>query len=76
MTLRFTHAFLAVLLMVAAGARAAEDIRVPFNFRWGDSAQLVENTIDRAQANSEKLSGNVLSAQHILSNRQTREAFG
>jgi len=33
-------------------------------------------TIDRAQANSEKLSGNVLSAQHILSNRQTREAFG
>ncbi len=33
-------------------------------------------TIDRAQANIEKLSGNVLGLQDILSNKQTRGAFG
>lgn len=33
-------------------------------------------TIDKAQANIEKLSGNVLSLQDILSNKQTRGAFG
>ncbi|MBV7377330.1 DNA recombination protein RmuC [Maritimibacter dapengensis] len=33
-------------------------------------------TIDRAQANIEKLSGDVLSLQDILSNKQTRGAFG
>ena len=33
-------------------------------------------TIDRAQANIEKLSGNVLSLQDILSNKQARGAFG
>ncbi len=33
-------------------------------------------TIDRAQANIEKLSGNVLGLQDILSNNQTRGAFG
>lgn len=33
-------------------------------------------TIDRAQENIEKLSGNVLSLQDILSNKQTRGAFG
>ncbi len=32
--------------------------------------------IDRAQANIEKLSGDVLSLQDILSNKQTRGAFG
>jgi DNA recombination protein RmuC len=32
--------------------------------------------IDKAQANIEKLSGNVLSLQDILSNKQTRGAFG
>jgi DNA recombination protein RmuC len=32
--------------------------------------------IDRAQANIEKLSGNVLGLQDILSNKQTRGAFG
>lgn len=32
--------------------------------------------IDRAQANIEKLSGNVLSLQDILSNKQARGAFG
>ncbi len=33
-------------------------------------------TIDRAQANLEKLSGDVLGLQDILSNKQTRGAFG
>ena len=33
-------------------------------------------TIDKAQMNIEKLSGNVLSLQDILSNKQTRGAFG
>ena len=33
-------------------------------------------TIDKAQANIEKLSGNVLSLQDILSNKQTRGTFG
>ncbi|KKL63955.1 hypothetical protein LCGC14_2169930 [marine sediment metagenome] len=33
-------------------------------------------TIDRAQAKIEQLSGNVLSLQDILSNKQTRGAFG
>lgn len=33
-------------------------------------------TIDRAQTNIEKLSGDVLSLQDILSNKQTRGAFG
>lgn len=33
-------------------------------------------TIDRAQENIEKLSGDVLSLQDILSNKQTRGAFG
>ena len=33
-------------------------------------------TIDKAQTNIEKLSGNVLSLQDILSNKQTRGAFG
>ena len=33
-------------------------------------------TIDKAQANLEKLSGNVLTLQDILANKQTRGAFG
>ncbi len=41
----------------------------------GDLHQRLE-VIDRAQANIEKLSGNVLSLQDILSNKQTRGAFG
>jgi DNA recombination protein RmuC len=41
----------------------------------GDLHQRLE-TIDKAQANLEKLSGNVLSLQDILSNKQTRGAFG
>lgn len=41
----------------------------------GELRQRLE-TIDKAQANIEKLSGNVLSLQDILSNKQTRGAFG
>ncbi|WP_417260468.1 DNA recombination protein RmuC [Celeribacter sp.] len=41
----------------------------------GDLQQRLQ-TIDKAQANIEKLSGNVLSLQDILSNKQTRGAFG
>jgi hypothetical protein len=39
-----------LLLLLAAPLRAAEEIKVPFNFRWGDSPQLVEDTIERAKA--------------------------
>ncbi|RYH09652.1 DNA recombination protein RmuC [Tropicimonas sp. IMCC6043] len=41
----------------------------------GELHQRLE-TIDRAQAKIEKLSGDVLSLQDILSNKQTRGAFG
>ncbi len=41
----------------------------------GDLHQRLE-VIDKAQANIEKLSGNVLGLQDILSNKQTRGAFG
>ena len=41
----------------------------------GELQQRLE-TIDKAQENIEKLSGNVLSLQDILSNKQTRGAFG
>ena len=41
----------------------------------GDLQQRLD-TIDKAQANIEKLSGNVLSLQDILANKQTRGAFG
>jgi len=38
------------LLVAPAALHAAEEIKVPFNFRWGDSAKLVEDTIVRTQA--------------------------
>ena len=41
----------------------------------GELQQRLE-TIDKAQANIEKLSGDVLTLQDILSNKQTRGAFG
>ena len=41
----------------------------------GELQQRLE-TIDKAQAKIEKLSGDVLSLQYILSNKQTRGAFG
>ena len=43
--------------------------------RLGDLQQRLE-TIDKAQTNIEKLSGDVLGLQDILSNKQTRGAFG
>ncbi len=50
MSVRSVFFVLIVVLAGLAGARAADDIKVPFNFRWGDSASLVESTIQRAQA--------------------------
>lgn len=54
MTISFRPIFLLLAACAALGAspsaRAAEEIRVPFNFRWGDAAQLVEDTIQRAKA--------------------------
>lgn len=41
---------LGVALLSAGRIEAAEEIRVPFNFRWGDSPSLVEDTIKRAKA--------------------------
>ena len=41
----------------------------------GELQQRLE-AIDRAQTNIEKLSGDVLGLQDILSNKQTRGAFG
>ncbi len=41
---------LCALIGPAHSARAGEEIRVPFNFRWGDSSQLVSDTIERAKA--------------------------
>jgi hypothetical protein len=35
-------AALALLCASAASLRAAEEIKVPFNFRWGDGSQLVD----------------------------------
>jgi hypothetical protein len=50
-TLRLLALAGVLFCVVPAGSlRAAEEIRVPFNFRWGDASQLVENTIERAQA--------------------------
>lgn len=45
------HVLLGLLMALAPSlARAAEEIRVPFNFRWGDSPGVVEDTIKRAKA--------------------------
>jgi len=38
------------LLLSPAVLRAADEIKVPFNFRWGDSATLVEETVVKTQA--------------------------
>ncbi|MGC1480834.1 MAG: hypothetical protein WA771_10045 [Chthoniobacterales bacterium] len=39
-----------VFLLAAATSRGAEDIKVPFNFRWGDPPSLVESTVTKAKA--------------------------
>ncbi len=45
---------LALFAIILCGAItpiwAADEIRVPFNFRWGDPPKLVEDTITRAKA--------------------------
>lgn len=38
------------VLAVAGSAEAAEEIKVPFNFRWGDPPALVETTVTKAKA--------------------------
>ena len=56
----FRRIVLPALLLCAATALGAEDIRVPFNFRWGDSSELVADTIERAKAkvvNTETVNG-------------------
>jgi len=49
---RLFSLFLVVCALMSAPRMllASEEIRVPFNFRWGDSSQLVEDTIERAKA--------------------------
>ncbi len=42
--------FLAVSIGLVAVAQGAEDIKVPFNFRWGDPPGIVESTVTRAKA--------------------------
>lgn len=39
-----------LMLVVIRGAVAADEIKVPFNFRWGDSPSTVEDTVQRAKA--------------------------
>lgn len=39
-----------LLLLMVAPLHSAEEIKVPFNFRWGDSARLVEDTVVKTQA--------------------------
>ncbi len=39
-----------VLALAAGIAEAAEEIKVPFNFRWGDPPALVESTVTKAKA--------------------------
>ncbi len=43
-------ALVACVVLAARGVSAAEEIRVPFNFRWGDPPDLVEETISKAKA--------------------------
>ncbi|MDX2079586.1 MAG: hypothetical protein SFU53_02260 [Terrimicrobiaceae bacterium] len=39
-----------VLLLASPWATAAEEIRVPFNFQWGESASRLEDSLKRVQA--------------------------
>jgi hypothetical protein len=41
---------LLVIVLFCRSLSAAEEIRVPFNFRWGDSTQVVEDTLAKTQA--------------------------
>jgi hypothetical protein len=37
-------------VLFAANARAVEEIKVPFNFQWGEAAQRLEDSLKRVQA--------------------------
>lgn len=39
-----------LLAVLSAAAQAAEVIKVPFNFQWGESAQRLEDSLARAKA--------------------------
>ena len=39
-----------VCLLLAERARAVEEIKVPFNFAWGEAAQRLEDSLKRVQA--------------------------
>ncbi len=39
-----------VCLLLAEPARAVEEIKVPFNFAWGEAAQRLEDSLKRVQA--------------------------
>ncbi len=43
-------AFLILFAIPPTQLSAAEEIKVPFNFRWGDAKKLVEDTIVKTQA--------------------------
>ena len=65
----------------AAGRGLGQDEREPARQRQRTAQSLGElqqrlRAIDKAQENITKLSGDVLSLQDILSNKQTRGAFG
>jgi hypothetical protein len=75
----FACLLLAVAFVGPLMAQAAEEIRVPFNFRWGDSSQLVQDTIERAQArvvNRETVNGHkVLTVEGHPDPRLLRSKF-
>jgi hypothetical protein len=47
---RFVLFHLAGLLLTVPVLRAAETIKVPFNFQWGESAQRLEDSLKRVKA--------------------------
>ncbi len=42
--------FLTLGVVAATSARAVEEIKVPFNFQWGESAQRLEDSLARVKA--------------------------
>jgi hypothetical protein len=48
MRLRFLPVLL--LLVLTGGLRAAEEIKVPFNFQWGEASSRLEESLKRVQA--------------------------
>lgn len=78
---RYFSIFLMLCALAGAGhsALAGEEIHVPFNFRWGDSSQLVSDTIERAKArvvDTQTVNGRkVLAVEGILSPHLQRVKF-